>query len=383
MASKGWQTVAWSYGLEDSRISLFQYATQILSGSCDVDVGFGSNLGQWSPPTPTGLSASATGNQTTAISWNSAYVTTSYTLNRATSSSGPWTQIYSGAATQYSDSGLQIGTTYYYEVSANNGGGSSSFSSAVSATTSAGAPTGLIATAAGPQSISCSWNAVSSATSYTLDRANSSSGPWSQVYAGPAAQYGDSGLQSSTTYYYEVCANSDSGSSPFSAAVSATTFGRAGRPWRDRQRAAIGRLQLERRHRRDELRPGPLDLIQRAVVADLRRRLDAVHRQRIESRHRVLLRGQLHLEHGKFGILVTGFRNDHADGDHQQPGDQPGVHDVPDHCQRHGRGYRRHRPVGGRRHRHDQRQFGLRGPLRHVGIVFRGRDRAGPRVQHY
>ncbi len=135
VASKGWQTVAWSYGLEDSRISLFQYATHIFGTSCDVDVGFGSNLGQWSPPTPTGLRASAPGVQNLSVSWSATNVATSYTLNRATSSSGPWTQVYSGASTSYADSGLQIGTTYYYEVSANNGGGSSAFSSSVSATT--------------------------------------------------------------------------------------------------------------------------------------------------------------------------------------------------------------------------------------------------------
>ena len=46
------------------------------------NVGFGTNLGQWQPATPAGLSVSATGIQTTSISWSSTYVTTSYTLDR-------------------------------------------------------------------------------------------------------------------------------------------------------------------------------------------------------------------------------------------------------------------------------------------------------------
>jgi autotransporter-associated beta strand protein len=223
-ASKGWQTVAWSGGLVDSRISLYQFYGSVLSGSCDADVGFGSNLGQWSPATPTGLSASATSSQAISISWNSSYVTTSYTLDRATSSSGPWTQVYSGAATQYPNSGLQSGTTYYYKVCANNGGGSSAFASPVSATTLSGVPTGLAATATGPQSISISWNTVNGATSYTLQRATSQNGPWTQVYSNSSAQFPDSGLQIGTTYYYEVRSNAGNYSSAYSSAVSATTY---------------------------------------------------------------------------------------------------------------------------------------------------------------
>ena len=127
--------MAWSYGLEDSRISLFQYATQILSGSCDVDVGFGSNLGQWTPPTPTGLSASTTGIQIDldqlelGIRYHQLHAKPRRLVQRTLDAS----LLRGGHA--YADSGLQIGTTYYYEVSANNGGGNSAFSSSVSATT--------------------------------------------------------------------------------------------------------------------------------------------------------------------------------------------------------------------------------------------------------
>ena len=86
-------------------------------------------------------------------------------------------------------------------------------------------PTGLNASVTGQQSISVSWNTVSGATSYLLDRSNSSNGPWAQVYSGPTAQCVDSGLQSATAYYYEVLATNGTESSADSSWVTATTLG--------------------------------------------------------------------------------------------------------------------------------------------------------------
>jgi len=53
-AMKGWQTTAWSGGNIDSRISLYQYAydVSIAGGSCDLDYGYGEDLGQWSTNPP-------------------------------------------------------------------------------------------------------------------------------------------------------------------------------------------------------------------------------------------------------------------------------------------------------------------------------------------
>ena len=145
---------------------------------------------------------------------------------------------------------MQFGTTYYYKVSASNSGGSSAFSSPVAASTYSGMPLGLNVAAAtvfaswsgagsdvdwsdtanwggaaanGPQSVSVSWNTVSGVTSYTLDRATSSGGPWTQVYSGAAAKYTDVGLQPCTTYYYEVRSQTSTGNSAFSSPLPATT----------------------------------------------------------------------------------------------------------------------------------------------------------------
>ena len=98
--------------IEDSSGNLF--GTTELGGVSGYGTVF--ELVATAPATPTGLTATATGSQSVSISWNSSSGATSYTLERATSASGTYTQVYSGLATQYSDSGLSPGTTYYYEV---------------------------------------------------------------------------------------------------------------------------------------------------------------------------------------------------------------------------------------------------------------------------
>jgi hypothetical protein len=87
---------------------------------------------------PTGLTATGipggvfTGWNTNPSSDN----VTSYTLSRATSSGGPYTAVWTGSATGFTDHGVTGGTTYYYEVKANNAAGSSTASAYASATPS-------------------------------------------------------------------------------------------------------------------------------------------------------------------------------------------------------------------------------------------------------
>jgi hypothetical protein len=85
-ASKGWQTVAWSGGLYDSRISLYQYAPSlpnVAGASVDVDVSYGTNYGQWSaapstPSTPTPANNATIIGQPSALSWAITNNTNSY-----------------------------------------------------------------------------------------------------------------------------------------------------------------------------------------------------------------------------------------------------------------------------------------------------------------
>ena len=190
-----------------------------------------ANLLLAAPPTPTGLTPTAQGPHKIYVTWNSSSGASNYKLERSTSSSGPWTQIYYASGTSYADSGPQllVNTRYYYHVCASNSSGDSAFSSAASAVTWVdvpAAPSGLSPSATGPHSISVTWNSSSGASNYKLERSTSSSGPWTQVYYASGTSYADSGPQLlvNTRYYYHVCASNSSGDSAFSSAASAVTW---------------------------------------------------------------------------------------------------------------------------------------------------------------
>ncbi|WP_339158526.1 endo-1,4-beta-xylanase [Paenibacillus sp. FSL W8-0186] len=185
---------------------------------------------QQPPATPTGLTATA-GNAQVSLAWSPVSGATSYTVKRATTSGGPYTNVATGLTTaSYTNTGLTNGTTYYYVVSASNSIGQGPDSVQVSATPAAGtqapsAPTGLAATAGNAQ-VSLTWNAVSGATSYTVKRATTSGGPYTDVATGlTTASYTNTGLTNGTTYYYVVSASNSAGQSPNSAQVSATPTG--------------------------------------------------------------------------------------------------------------------------------------------------------------
>ena len=70
------------------------------------------------PPAAPTLTLKVNSSVSITASWNSVSGATSYELSRATSSSGPFTIIYTGLSTSYNNTGLAAGTTYYYRVRA-------------------------------------------------------------------------------------------------------------------------------------------------------------------------------------------------------------------------------------------------------------------------
>lgn len=91
-----------------------------------------------------------------------------------------------------------------------------------------GVPTGLsISNPSGTSqsSLTVSWNAIASASSYTLYRDTSSSGSFSTIVGAnlTTTTVTDTGLSAGTTYYYEVEAANSSGSSGKSTAASGLT----------------------------------------------------------------------------------------------------------------------------------------------------------------
>jgi len=170
------------------------------------------------PPTPTGLSATATSCSTIVLTWSASSGATSYNIYNCTTG-----YITSISGTSYTVSGLSPSTSYSYEVNAVNSFGSSPFTACQNATTPAcgsapATPVGLSATATSCSTIVLTWSASPGATSYNIY--NCSTGYITSV---SGTSYTVSGLSPSTSYSYEVNAVNSFGNSPFTTCQTITT----------------------------------------------------------------------------------------------------------------------------------------------------------------
>ncbi|PWV97900.1 GH35 family endo-1,4-beta-xylanase [Paenibacillus cellulosilyticus] len=179
------------------------------------------------PAAPTNVTATA-GNAQAVLSWTASTGATSYTIKRATTSGGPYTNVATGVtATSYTNTGLTNGTTYYYVISAVNANGEGANSTQASVTPTSGttvpaAPTS-VAAAAGNTQATLTWTASSGATSYNIKRATTSGGTYTTVATGvTTTSYTNTGLTNGTTYYYVVSAVNSAGESANSSQASVT-----------------------------------------------------------------------------------------------------------------------------------------------------------------
>jgi fibronectin type 3 domain-containing protein len=220
---------------ENLRILLMGLLLVQLAGCAGLSSGGAgtSGGGATTPSAPTGLLATA-GNAEISLAWSASSGATSYYVQRATVSGGPYVQIAVPAANSYTNTGLTNGTTYYYVVSAFNSAGQSANSSQARATPTApasppAAPTGLQATAGNAQ-VSLTWTASTGATSYHVKRATSSGGPYTQISAPTGANFTDTGLVNGTAYFYVVSALNSAGEGANSTQASATPAAPATHP---------------------------------------------------------------------------------------------------------------------------------------------------------
>lgn len=127
---------------------------------------------------PSGLLAVA-GNQQVALTWGTNMTANTYILKRSLAGGGPYTNLLSTTATNYTDTGLISGVPYYYVVSSTNSYGESTNSSEVSAIP-AGKVNGTVIGTAG--SYNNSGNTIAKIFDGNLntffDAPNGSIGPW-------------------------------------------------------------------------------------------------------------------------------------------------------------------------------------------------------------
>ena len=202
------------------------------------------NAGGQSPRSAEGLFAtppSAPATPATAIrpagnvslSWSTVTGATSFNVYRATTSGTEGTTpLATGLASpNYVDSAVGNGGTFYYEVTAVGLGGESVKSGETSVTFVAGTPKGptnLAANSVSPSQINLSWTApTGSVTGYNIFRGTTLGGEAASPINGGSpittTTFSDTGLSSTTAYYYTVRAINASGAGPSSNETSAIT----------------------------------------------------------------------------------------------------------------------------------------------------------------
>jgi fibronectin type 3 domain-containing protein len=175
------------------------------------------------PETPASLAASEITANSATLSWSAAALASEYRLDRSPDAVEEWTQIYEGALLQYTDPALSPAESYLYRVSAVGTTGESGFSVACPVLTLPEAPAPPSADYVAEGEVELSWTIVSGADSYSLGRAESESGPWTEIYEGAGTTHTDSDLDVGQSYYYRVGAANASGAN-WSGSISVYTY---------------------------------------------------------------------------------------------------------------------------------------------------------------
>ncbi|TAL02032.1 MAG: hypothetical protein EPO07_07740, partial [Verrucomicrobia bacterium] len=176
------------------------------------------------PAPPASAPGSLAGNfigANVVLNWSSVPGAVGYIIRRATNSAGPFTYVQNITPTTFTDSGLNVGTTYYYQVSAVNAGGVSTNATA----TVVPPPLAPISLSAFPGNaqVVLSWTAVPGVTGYYLYGGTNSGDETNVVLANySGTSYTNTGLLNGTTYYYVVASTNSTGESPNSPEASAT-----------------------------------------------------------------------------------------------------------------------------------------------------------------
>jgi hypothetical protein len=155
------------------------------------------------------------------FTWSASDGATSYALLRASSASGPWTEIATTTTgTSLSDGSPPPGVASYYVVEA-RAAGFGARSNPLGVLARPAAPAGLTATF-GQGQVSLSWSAATGATGYSVLRGTVAGGPQAEIAQPTATSFVDTGLTNGVTYYYAVRAHNGAGNGPLCPAVGAT-----------------------------------------------------------------------------------------------------------------------------------------------------------------
>lgn len=171
------------------------------------------------PAAPSNVVVATLSNTSLSLSWtDNSSNETSFQVQRSTSQNGSYTTVATLPAntTTYTDAGLGLSVAYYYKITAQNSAGSSAAASGMGQTSAPNGPWGLAVSANSSSSLHLTWSGASvNETGFVVLRSTSLNGTYSTAATLPAntTSWDDAGLTSGTTYYYQVYAINDVGSS--------------------------------------------------------------------------------------------------------------------------------------------------------------------------
>lgn len=190
------------------------------------------------PGAPTGLTATANGQDRIDLSWtaptNEGDGIIGYQIETREGTGGSWTVEVANTnstRTTYSHRNLDAGSTWYYRVSAISSEGEGPPSNVANATTvigRPGRPLALSARADGRTRIALSWSAPSDdggarITGYRIEVSRTGTSGWLLVTRTTSRTYTHTGLNPGSRRFYRVAAINSEGAGPFSRVVSAVT----------------------------------------------------------------------------------------------------------------------------------------------------------------
>jgi rhamnogalacturonan endolyase len=170
-------------------------------------------------PAAPNVSVASVGHQTVTLSWSASSGANFYTIQRSTIVNNGDGSNYvflstntlnnTNTGTTYTDTSPTDGSSYSYSVTATSAAGVSSNSASVIAVPLPAAPASAPGSLSGSfsgTSIILDWTAVSGAVGYVINRATSPGGPFILVQSITETTYTDAGLNTNSTYYYQVAA---------------------------------------------------------------------------------------------------------------------------------------------------------------------------------
>ncbi|MEY2880221.1 MAG: hypothetical protein RLZZ15_2601, partial [Verrucomicrobiota bacterium] len=160
------------------------------------------------------LSATTVASTTATLGWTHDALQNGFTLQRRRASDPDWTDVsttIASTASSFVATGLLVETAYEFRLKADSPGASSTWSNIVSVTTRPAppnVPSFNALAAGGPTSTTLTWSVTGPVDTVTVERSVSANGAlvWTAVATLPGANttYTDTGLTTSTTYFYRL-----------------------------------------------------------------------------------------------------------------------------------------------------------------------------------